>query len=58
MTESQNNVTFTNDILKTKAIYVTKMTTPGDSFTDCQFEMAKFNHCVIEMLLMFLKPIL
>lgn len=54
MTDSQNNVAFTNDILKTKAIYLTKMTVIGDSFTYCQIEMAKFKHYVIEMFLIFL----
>lgn len=53
MTDSQNNVAFTNDILKTKAIYLTKMTVIGDSFTYCQIEMAKFKHYVIEMFLIF-----
>lgn len=38
-------VTFTDDILKTKAAYVTKMTTMWGSLMYCQVEKANFKHC-------------
>lgn len=42
VTKYQNSVGFTNDILKTKPMYLTKMTTVKDSFMYCQIEKANF----------------
>jgi len=44
MTKQLNNITFTNDIFKTKAIYLTKMTTKKGSFMYCQITEANFKH--------------